>query len=194
MRWRRLWPYAVLLAEVLAFYRRVLFVPGYVIPWDLRYYHFPIASFAARCFRDGTLPLWDPFAYCGMPLYANLSAQILYPPTIAAILASNWLQPEHLLYFLELQLVAHVLLAGVGAYWLLREVDLNPVAAVTGATVFQLGAFFASQTQHLGAIDAAAWLPVALAAVVRLGRGITAVWAGVLAYSLAMAILAGFPA
>ena len=194
MRWRRFWPYAVLLAEVLAFYRRVLFVPGYVIPWDLRYYHFPIAAFAARCLREGALPLWDPYAYCGLPLYANLSAQFFYPPTLIAILLSNWLAPDHLLYFLEVQLIGHVLLAGVGAYWLLRQLDLNPVAAVTGATIFQLGAFFASQTQHLGAIDAAAWLPLALLAVLHLSRTLSLPWTGVIAISLAMSILAGFPA
>ena len=40
-------PYLVLLAEVLFFYRQVLFQGGQVIPWDLRYYHLPIAEFMA---------------------------------------------------------------------------------------------------------------------------------------------------
>src|SRR5690348_6168256 len=172
MRARRLWwPYAVLLVEILAFYWRVLFVPGrYVIPWDLRYFHFPIAAFVARSLGQGVLPLWDPFAYCGMPAFADPSTQLFYPPALAAILASNWFAPQSLLYFLELQLIGHVLLAGVFTYWLLRRLDANPVAAATGATVFQLGAFFASQTQHLSAIDAAAWLPLALLAVLHLAE------------------------
>src|SRR2546422_7231264 len=47
-----LFPYTTLfrsLGELLVFYWRVLFFyPAYVIPWDLRYYHFPIATLAAR--------------------------------------------------------------------------------------------------------------------------------------------------
>ena len=191
---RKWWAYGVLVAEVLAFYRLVVFVPGYVIPWDLRYYHFPIAAFFARSLANGELPLWAPYAYCGMPIYANMQAQLFYPPALIAIFASNWLAPERLLYFLELQLIAHVLLAGIFTYWLLRRLRLSALAAATGATVYQLGAFFASQTQHLGAIDAAAWLPLALWATAALREEIRAVYVAALAIAFGMSILAGFPA
>jgi hypothetical protein len=191
---RHWWPYAVLVAEVLLFYRRVLFDFSYVIPWDLRSYHFPMLAFMARSLRAGELPLWDPYSYCGFPIYANLQAQLFYPPTLAVVFLNNWLAPQHLLYFVELQLVGHVLLAGVFTYWLLKRLRLTAVAAATGATVYQLGAFFASQTQHLGAIDAAAWLPLALWSVVALASQSRLRYAGVLAFSLAMSILSGFPA
>jgi len=36
---RKAWPLFVLLAEVLAFFRQVLFYGHYAIPWDFRYYH-----------------------------------------------------------------------------------------------------------------------------------------------------------
>jgi hypothetical protein len=191
---RQWWPYAVLIAEVLLFYRRVLFDFSYVIPWDLRSYHFPMLAFMARTLHAAELPLWDPFSYCGFPIYANLQAQLFYPPTLAVIFLSNWLAPQHLLYFVELQLIGHVLLAGVFTYWLLKRLGLTEVAAATGATVYQLGAFFASQTQHLGAIDAAAWLPLALWSIVSLVRQPRMCYLAVLAFSLAMSILSGFPA
>src|SRR5690242_21315136 len=53
---RAWWPYGVLAAEVLAFYRLVLFVPGYVIPWDIQDYHLPLATFIANSLRRGELP------------------------------------------------------------------------------------------------------------------------------------------
>src|SRR5580704_19340133 len=106
---RTWWPYGVLAAEILVFYRLVLFVPGYAIPWDLRSYHFPLASFIAKSLSRGELPLWDPYTYCGMPFYANIQAQLFYPPALIAILASNALAPGHLLYMPELQLIGHVL-------------------------------------------------------------------------------------
>lgn len=191
---RQWWPYAVLLAEVLLFYRRVLFDFNYVIPWDLRYYHFPMLAFMARSLRAGELPLWDPYSYCGFPIYANFTAQLFYPPTLAVIFLSNWLAPQHLLYFVELQLIGHVLLAGVFTYWLLKRLGLTAVAAATGATVYQLGAFFASQTQHLGAIDAAAWLPLALWSIVSLANAPRLRYVAALAFSFAMSILSGYSA
>ena len=190
----RAWPLLALLAEVLAFFRHILFYGHYAIPWDFRYYHLSLAWFVARSFERGELPLWDPYTYCGMPIYANLTMQLFYPPALIAILLSNWTGGGHLLYFLELQLVAHVFLSGALTYWLLRRLEAGRAAALAGATVYQLGAYMASQAEHLGAIDAAAWLPLAWLAVIALAERFQWRWLGALAFALAMSILAGFPA
>ena len=55
----------------------------------------------AGSFRRGELPLWDPFQYCGMPFYADLTAQLFYPPTLATIALSNLLGGTHLRYLLD---------------------------------------------------------------------------------------------
>ena len=47
---RKAWPMLVLLAEVLAFFRHILFYGHYAIPWDFRAYHFSQAWFVARSF------------------------------------------------------------------------------------------------------------------------------------------------
>lgn len=188
-------PFPVLLAEALAFHRKVLFRPAkYVIPWDLRYFHLPLAEFVARSFRQGHLPLWDPFTYCGWPVYAEIQTQLFYPPTLLAILLSNATGGHHLLYFLERQLVAHVVLGGVFAYLLLRRLGAGATASLLGAALFELGPFFASQTQHLCAVDAAAWLPLSWLAVIALCERVTWRSIAMLAVSLALSILSGFPA
>src|SRR5262245_22361528 len=148
----------------------------------------------AKSFRHGHLPLWDPFTYCGWPIYAELTTQLFYPPTLVAVLISNATSGRHLINFLEWQLVAHVFLGGVFAYLLLRRLGAAKAAALIGSTVYQLGPFFASQTQHLGAIDAGAWLPRSWLAVVALSERLDWRWMAVLAISLAMSILCGFPA
>ena len=90
-------PIGVLLLEVLVFYRKILFHPArFVIPYDFRGYHVPLAEFIAGSFRRGELPLWDPFQYCGMPFYADLTAQLFYPPTLATIALSNLIGGTHL--------------------------------------------------------------------------------------------------
>ena len=190
-----LWPYVVLLLEALVFFRKILFQPGeFAIPWDLRYYHLPLAEFMAKSFRHGQLPLWDPFTYCGWPVYAELTTQLFYPPTVIAVLISNLAGGRHLLYVLELQLVAHVFLGGIFAFLLARRLGAGLAAALIGASVYQLGPFFAAQTQHIGAIDAAAWLPLSWLAVLALAERFNWRWVAALAISLAMSILCGFPA
>jgi hypothetical protein len=185
----------VLLSEALAFYRQVLFLPRqYVIPYDFRGYHLPLAQFMALSLRRGELPLWDPYPYCGMPIYANLAAQVFYPPTIATVLLSNWIGGGRLGYLLEWQLVLHVFLGGAFTFWLLRRLRTGNTAALIGATVYELGGFFASQTQHLGAMDAGAWLPLAWLCVIELQERFSWHWTAALAIALAMTVLAGFPA
>src|SRR2546429_2273042 len=156
------WPYAVLLTEILAFFRKILFQPGeYAIPWDLRYYHLPLAEFMAKSFRQGHLPLWDPFTYCGWPIYAELTAQVFYPPTVIAVLISNLAGGHHLLNFLERQLVAHVFLGGIFAYLLPRRLGTGKAAALIGGSIYQPGPVFASPTPQPGADNPGARVPPA---------------------------------
>lgn len=183
----------VLLPEILIFYRKVIFSAHYVIPWDFRYYHLPLTTFIAASWRAGRFPLWDPYTYCGLPFFANVNAQIFYPPTAVTVFFANFFAPDRLTYFMELHLVAHVLLGGFFTFLLLREMDVGRAGALIGATIFQCGPYFTSQTQHLGAIDGAAWIPLACLAVVRLAKRPSLRWTGVLALSLALSVLAGFP-
>lgn len=184
---------AVLIAEILIFYRKIIFSSHYVIPWDLRYYHLPLASFIASSFRQGKLPLWDPYTYCGAPFFANIQAQVFYPPTFIAVLIANLFERDRLIYLLEAQLLLHVLLGGLFTWFLLREMEVRIGPALIGATIFQCGPYFTSQAQHLGAIDGAAWIPLACWSVVRLSKAPSVRWTGVLALAFSLSVISGFP-
>lgn len=184
----------VLLLEVLVFYAPVLFTGDYVIPYDLRGYHLGPAFFVAKSLRAGELPLWDPYTYCGFPLYANPQVQLFYPPAWVTF-ALSWLLGEgSLLRLLEWQVALHVWLGGVLTHALLRRLRTGRWAALLGATIFQLGGFFASQAQHLGAVSGAAWLPLVWLGVLAVGERFSWRWTALLAAALAMSVLAGFPA
>ena len=192
--WRSAAPYVLLLAEVLVFFGPVLFTGEYVIPYDLRGYHLGPAFFVAKSLRAGELPLWDPYTYCGFPVYANPQVQLFYPPAWVTF-ALSWLFGEgSMLKLLEWQVALHVFLGGVFTYLLLSRLRAGRWAALLGATIFQLGGFFASQAQHLGAVSGAAWLPLAWLCVLALGEGLSWRWTVLLAAALAMSALAGFPA
>jgi hypothetical protein len=185
---RKYFPYAVLLAEVLVFYRHVLFYSGYVFPWDFRYFHYPHAWFIAESFRHFDLPLWDPFTYFGRPFLANIQTQALYPPLALLIVLRN-LFGGHLLYFLECNVILHVFLGGVFTYLLLKRLGVGVPGALLGATVYQLGGFFPAHVEHMGAVSTAAWIPLAWLSVIALRDSLR--WLPVLAIALAMSVLAG---
>jgi hypothetical protein len=184
----------ILLLQPIVFYWRVLISPREHIPYDLAGFHLPLISYVARCVRHGIAPLWDPYPYCGVPIYADITANVFYPFTWLAIFAGNHSQGRNLYYAIEWLIPAHMMLAGLFAFWLLRRMGLRPPAALLGATVYQLGGYFASQAQHVGAMQAGAWLPLAILAVFELRNQVRLRWIAALAVAVAMSVLAGFVA
>ncbi|MGC9947624.1 MAG: YfhO family protein [Bryobacteraceae bacterium] len=184
----------LLIVQPLIFYGRVLFNPRSHIPFDIEGFHLPLTAYIARCIREGVLPLWDPYSYCGAPIHADLQAQLFYPPTWISIVLGNMSAGHRLFYWLEWMIPLHMILAGLFTFCLLRYLGLTIAPAFFGASVYQLGGFFASQAQHLGAICCAAWLPLVLLCIWRLSREVTIKWTAILAAGLALSILAGFMA
>jgi hypothetical protein len=174
----------LLLAASLLFYRGVL-AGTHVIPWDLPAYHLPFSYLAHDALREGSLPLWDPFSYCGRPIAANPQAQVFYPPRMLTTLLGLWTGERSLFLLLELLVMAHMWLAGVTAYRLARSAKLTIPAALMTAVVYQMGGFMAAHGEHLGAVCAAAWLPLAVQSAWKARPAI-------LSATLAMTLLAGF--
>jgi hypothetical protein len=187
MMTRAVWaalPFAVLLAEVLLFFRKALFTARFVFPWDFRGYHLPLNQFLARSLGEGTLPFWDPFTYCGFPQYANPQAQTFYPPALLFAWIGALRGEDRMASLLHWQAVLHVFLGGVFVYLLMRRRGVHTPAAVLAASVFQLGGFHACHMQHLGLVNALAWVPLAMLFISNVA---------VVAFAVSMSFLAGFP-
>ena len=182
----------LIVLQPVIFFWRVLINPRAHIPFDIEGFHLPLIAWLGQCLRRGIAPLWDPYPYCGVPIHADLQAQVFYPFTWLAILAGNHTQGRNLFYWVQCLVPLHMILAGLFVYVLLRRMQLDRPAAVLGASVFQLGGFFASQAQHLGAICTAPWLPLAILAVFELRHRQRPRWIAILAIAMALSILAGF--
>ncbi|MCS6949280.1 MAG: hypothetical protein NZ520_02335, partial [bacterium] len=108
--------------------------------------------YAARMWREGYLPLWNPHQGMGYPLYANSQSAIFYPPNaLFALLderAFGWLAAWHLWW------------AGMGTWLLLRrEVGVRFAPALTGAIAFAFSLWMVCW-QYLPTVPAtASWLP-----------------------------------
>ena len=187
-------PYlAALAAAALFFHRRILFYPGFIFPWDFRMVHVPLATFIADSIRHGHAPLWNPYMYCGTPLFANIQAALFYPPVIAAEFVGGWLNLDWIPRLLAMAVVVQIIFAGICTFALLRALGTRASAAWAGALVYELGCFFAAQAEHMGAVHGASWLPLIWLCVVKLREPFRWRWTALLAVALALTILAGLP-
>src|SRR5215472_9890988 len=186
--------FALVVLQPVIFFWHVLVNPSKHIPFDIEGFHLPLISYIGQCVRRGVAPFWDPFPYCGVPIHADSQAQLFYPFTWLAILVGNRSQGHNLFYWVQALVPLHMILAGLFTFLLLRRLGLCRPAALFGASVFQLGGFFASQAQHLGAVCSAPWMPLAILAVFELKSGFRARWVAVLAIAAAMSFLPGFVA
>ena len=186
-------PYRIaIIAAALAFHRHVLFYPDRLFPWDFRAVHLPLATLITQAFRRGEFPLWDPFTYCGMPIFANIQAAVFYPPVLAATSAAAVLGDAYLPRLLAISVVLQIIFAGLCTFELLRRLEAKPAAAWIGATVFELGCFFAAQAEHMGAMQGAVWLPLIWLSALEIQR-FKSKRMVILVLSLAMTVLAGLP-
>jgi hypothetical protein len=191
MRWRRGVTAAVVGFAALAtasYVVRERTVFGWLPAHDIYAYFYPKMLYALASLRQGGEGLlWNPFQNCGQPFFAVSQTGLLYPPYLLFLV----LDPEAALRGV---LVIHVLIGGLGMYFLAREVGARPSAALLGMLAFQIGntmvRFTVSSPTHCAPY---AWLPVVMLAGERLLRVPSLPRAFMLAAALAVAILPGMP-
>lgn len=156
---------------------------------ELPVWFLPELELARDEVRAGRLPVWDPHARGGSPLHAHGLLGLCYPPVWMALLADDPAARLGIVCWISL------VLAGLGAFGLLREVDLSVQAAWFGATLFQLGGPMAANGFFWMRLASHAWLPVLLWALLRLGRAprLQPLAFAAVAVAFAMPWLAGFP-
>lgn len=152
---------------------------------DLVTYFYPYYSLAARGFRQGSLPLWNPGVLSGAPFVGSSQSAVFYPPTF-------------LYYFIELKrawalgLVLQRLLAVLFTVLLLRELGGTPTGAVISALSFGFSGFLIAW-QGYAMASSAVWLPLICFALLRLHREHSGKYIALLAIAFAMPVLAGHP-
>jgi hypothetical protein len=158
----------LLAVAFLAVYWKLLFMKGLLITddiftSDIMNEGFPYRFALGAALHRGELPLWFTSIYGGFPLLARAEAGIVYPLNL---LAFGLLPPYAAI---NLVIVATVLIAGLGAYYFVRELEVDPAGALLAGLAFGLSGFMVSHLKHLSMTSAACWLPWGL---LMLERGI----------------------
>jgi hypothetical protein len=175
----------LLLGLTLLFCGRIVF-RGEVLYWgDILLQFEPWRSYSqASLFREGVLPLWNPYTFCGMPFLANAQSAVFYPLNLVL----PGLAPARMLSY---SAVLHVFLAGAFMLLYLRRLRLDRWAAVTGALVYMFSGFLITRWQFPSITTTCAWLPLLFWGLERLWQRPTAGRVATLAGIIGVQFLAG---
>jgi hypothetical protein len=112
----------------------------------------------------GRFPAWNPYARYGAPLFAPGLTAFLQPANAVLLWTSD--PDAGLAWKAWISLAA----AGLLTYMLLRELQLQPLAALLGALAFAYGGTITANLHFYNRVDALVWLPGMLFACARAAR------------------------
>jgi hypothetical protein len=133
------------------------------IPWDAKSNSFPNLAFLARSLASGQSPFWTPNVYAGWPQIADPQSLIFSP--LHFILA--WFNATPSFRAADAVVFALLFIGGLGVILIFRERGWHEGGAVVAALAFAFGGSNASRIQHIGLLESACWLPLALFLLVR---------------------------
>jgi hypothetical protein len=155
--------------------------------FDVYGYFYPNILYALRSLATGSGLLWNPYQSCGQPFFAISSVGLLYPANVLFLVLGPSTALRGVLF-------ANLVVGGLGAWALAREIGLGTEATLAGTLAFMLGGTTVGLTVWTPTVQGAyVWMPVALffcERLVRRGRLRDGLWLGV---ALAIALLPGHP-
>jgi hypothetical protein len=90
--------------------------------------YLPWRIYAVESLRDGIIPLWNPYAFCGTPFLANLQSTVLYPLNLLFLVTGA-------AHGFGVSSILHLMLGGLFMYAFLRTLALSQAASLLGALV-----------------------------------------------------------
>src|SRR4051812_25884956 len=154
--WDRLAPYLplILLSICCAiFFWDILFAGKMFMIRDTWCGWFGEKALQKRAFWSGHLPVWDPFESSGGQIFLGDNPNgAIYPGSLIFMFLP-------LLGATKLYMVAHVLIAGSGAYVLLRSWGARKPAAMLAGITSMFGGYSAVSMEWPFVLSALAWLP-----------------------------------
>jgi hypothetical protein len=112
----------------------------------------PFRVAIANQIHAGSVPLWNPSIFCGMPLLGAAQAGVLFP--------LNWF---YLLFHppaaTNLMMLSGYMVAALGAYLYARRSGSSEAGAGLTSLVWQASAFLVAQVGHTNIVHTAALLP-----------------------------------
>ena len=164
---------------------------------DFTHHFLPFSLFQQNEWLAGHwLPVWNPFTYGGHPFLADVQAAVFYPlGDLLLLLTLPFTSPAARLYFLQVEAVLHIALAGFVTHLLVQRLTGNRQAAFAAGGFFALSGYLTGYPPlQLAILRTAIWLPLILWLILRAVDEPTRWrWWVAIAAAWATAFLAGHP-
>ena len=145
----------------------------------------PWTALVGRMYRDGEIPLWNPYSGFGMPLAGNMQSGAFFPLRLPLfLLPTPTVWNAYLLF--------RFVLMGVFTYRFLRLWTVSRLNAFAGSLAFMFSGYFVLYA-NMWHLDVEMLLPLAMVWAERLIRTRTGGATAGLGLVLAMSILGGSP-
>jgi hypothetical protein len=186
LRWGDLAIVLALALLPLVFFARIALVESTFYLLDVQGYFFPYHVAPVHMLAQGQAPLWNPYAFSGIPLIGDGQTALFYPP--------SWL------FFvlpgaaaLNYDILAQFSIAGVSFYLFARELRLWRAPALLGALAYMFGGFMTARVVHLSIMSGAALIPLLFFCVERALRTQSLRSFALAAVAVALQTVAGHP-
>lgn len=186
---------SILVVVILIMLPLIFFMPAWLggvalVQGDGWVANFGLRLLAGRIMREGSLPLWNPYIFAGMPLLASIYPGALYPFNwIFAVLSPG--------LAMQVVVITTYHIALIGSYLYARTIGITRFGGLVSATVFTFGGYMVMSMGQTSNIATAAWLGWILLAIERLSQSGSwlnrVLWVTVGALAIALQFFAGVP-
>lgn len=137
---------------------------------DFTHHFLPFSLFQQQEMLAGRLPIWNPYTYGGHPFLADVQAAVFYPiSTLLLGLTLPWRDAGARLYFLQLEAVVQVVLAGIFTFVLARQLAGSFWAGLLAGICFAFSGYLTGYPPaQLAVLRTAIWLPLLLWLLLRM--------------------------
>ncbi len=141
-------------------------------------------SLAIEQFKNGQLPVWNPYSFSGTPLLANFQTAAFYPLNIMFFLL-----PFNLAWTILIML--QPLLSGIFLYLYLCHIKVSKIGSFLGGLTFAFSGFSIAWMEWNTIGHTIAWLPLSLLAIEKIFQGGKRIWPLLFIFSLVSSFFAG---
>lgn len=129
----------------LTFFLKPLFSEHLIFGDDLFMEYYPYWALIKDGLQVGQLPLWNPYIFCGFPIFNNMNVQMFYPLSLLYLL----MPLEKAFTFLYL---IHFFMAGLFTFLFLRHLGLPLMGGLLGGALYMFNGNFIAQGLYGGSI------------------------------------------
>jgi hypothetical protein len=179
-----------------------LFITGLAILayWPVSFMIFSVKNDAINYFmamryntseaiQSGQFPLWSPYINMGYPVHADMQSGTWNPVVLLLSLIR-----KYDIYWLQVETILTVIIAGFSFHKLLSHFKLNRVVILAGSAAYMLNGYITDSGQFLNWLYAAAYLPLVILYAIRSFEQFRVKDAFLLGFSFSLMLLSAYPA